>query len=116
MAAPAPPRAVRPGTVGGSWDTDKAKRRDAAITAVHAAAANADIRLSPSKVARMVQKFDRVARRSGATFHEFLTREANLPPAAVRQMMAHPEWHRVIAYADPVGEKAVNHVMRERGF
>ncbi|MCV7255261.1 hypothetical protein H7J86_24160 [Mycobacterium hackensackense] len=67
--------------------------------------------MSPSKVARIVARFDRALGR-GRSFHEFLTSEAALPPAAVRAAMAHPEWHRVIAYADPTGEKAAARVRR----
>lgn len=107
----APPGSAPATRVGGTWDTDKAKRRDAAITAAHRALDETGIVMSPSKVSRLIARFDHAAGR-GRTFHEFLTREAHLPPSAVRKLLAHPEWHRVIAYADPTGESAVNNVMR----
>lgn len=97
--------------VGGSWHTDKAKKRDAAIAAAHLALQESGVAMSASKVARLVAKFDRLAGR-GRTFHEFIVREAELPSVAVRRLLAHPEWHRVVAYSDPTGETAVNNVMR----
>lgn len=69
--------------------------------------------MSPSKVARLIARFDRAVGR-GRSFHEFLTTEAHLPPAVIRKLLTHPEWHRVIAYHDPTGETAVNNVLRDR--
>ena len=107
----APPGNLPAPVVGGNWNTDRAKRRDAAIAAAHQALAESGVVLSPSKVARIVARFDR-ASGQGRTFHEFIVREAHLPPAAIRRLRSRPEWHQVIAYADPTGEAAVNNVLR----
>ncbi|ORX08074.1 hypothetical protein AWC30_03965 [Mycolicibacillus trivialis] len=82
------------------------------VTAAHKALADADVEIGPSKVARIVRRFGRAADQHGMTFHEFLTNEANLTPAQRRSVVGHPELARVIAYADPTGETAVNRVMR----
>lgn len=110
----APPGIGQDTAVGGSWDTDRSKEklRDAAIVAAHAALSSAGVPMSPSKVNRLIKKFDRAARKHGATFYEFLVNEAHLPAAAVRAAMGNPDWQRVVAYADPTGETAVNNIMK----
>lgn len=107
-----PPGLSKCSAPGGSWNTDKGRQRDAAITAAHRALNESGVIMSPSKVARMIAKFDHALKR-GCTFHEFLVRETSASAASIRRLVAHPEWHRVIAYADPTGETAVNRVMRE---
>lgn len=75
-----------------------------------AMAAMGDDVVSPAKVNKIVRRFAKALARARMTFHEFISDEAN------RDRIGDPELSRVIAYLDPVGEAAVNRVMRARGF
>jgi hypothetical protein len=83
------------------------------IAAAHAALAEHGEDIGPSKVTRLVRRFSKVLVRNNLTFDEFLANQAHKR----RLMLTDPDLALVFAYAmDPEGEKAVNHVMRERGW
>lgn len=82
--------------------------------AAHTALSECGVVVGPSKVARLIRRFGHALSRNGVTFHEFLGREVALTAEQRHRLLGHPEWARVIAYADPTGETAVNRAMRRR--
>ena len=82
------------------------------LRAAHCALAASGLEITPSKVNRIVRRFSKTLARARLTFHEFLTNEAN----RTRIALLDPELRYVLPYFDPIGEKAVNHVMHERGY
>ncbi|AXN50991.1 hypothetical protein [Mycobacterium marinum] len=68
--------------------------------------------VSAQKVHRLVRRFDKALRRTHLSFDAFL----DLEPQRRRAAMNDPDLLRVIAYCDPVGEDAVNRVLRQRGY
>jgi hypothetical protein len=83
------------------------------IAAAHKALTASDIEIGPSRVARIVRRFSKALARSHTTFDEFITAEG----FQRRLKWEDPELACVFAYLmDPVGESAVNHVMKERGW
>jgi hypothetical protein len=77
--------------------------------------ANCGIQMSPSKVTRLVRTFKHRVEANGYPFEAFLINSVQLTAEQRRQTLANPEIARVIAYADPTGELAVNRVIRRRG-
>jgi trimethylamine:corrinoid methyltransferase-like protein len=108
-----PPGIARTSALGCS--TGSEDRIDKVIRAAHKALAESGVSMSPRKVSKIVRRFGMNARKSGVSFHEYLSAEANLSPAQRRYLAANPDLQIVIAYADPTGETAVNNVMRGRG-
>lgn len=84
---------------------------EAAVRAAHKVLADCGVTIGPSRVAKIVRRFSTAIARHGMTFHEFLSDEANLTSVQRHTIIGHPEWFRVIAYADPTGETAVNNVL-----
>jgi hypothetical protein len=74
--------------------------------------ANCGIPMSQSKVSRLVRTFKHRVEANGYPFEAFLVNSVELTAQQRRQALANPEIARVIAYADPTGEAAVNNVMR----
>lgn len=68
--------------------------------------------VSAQKVHRLVRRFDKALRRTGISFAEFVV----LEPQRRRAAMNDPDLLLVAAYLDPVGEAAVNRVLRQRGY
>jgi hypothetical protein len=52
---------------------------------------------------------------NGLAFEEFLANSVQLTAEQRRRALANPDIARVIAYADPTGEAAVNNVLRDDG-
>ncbi|AFO10234.1 hypothetical protein TAJ_49 [Mycobacterium phage Taj] len=65
--------------------------------------------VTPAKINRLVRRFGHRLRRAGINFDELFA----LPPQRQRAALGDPDLLRVIAYADPTGETAVNRVMRQ---
>lgn len=108
-----PPNPLPPNGAGGDTTGRKAlagSQLELIIRAAHKALADSDIAITPMKTNRIVRRFEQALRRSRMTFHEFLTDEANRD----RIKMKDPLLSRVLSYADPTGERAVNNVMRQR--
>lgn len=101
---------------GGSTPTRAGSHIEMAIRAAHKALIDSGVVISPRKVNRIVRSFANRARRSGVTFHEYLSEAANLTDAQRRNLAANPDYASSLAYLDRTGETAVNRVMRERGY
>jgi hypothetical protein len=82
------------------------------IAAAHKALSASNIEIGPYKVNKIVRRFTKALVRSRLTFHEFLSDQASQR----RLLLRDPELASVIAYVDPTGEKAVNHVLHQRGY
>lgn len=70
--------------------------------------------MSHSKVVRIVRRFEDSHDGHGLSFFYYLAAMVRLDAEQQRQMLLNPDVARVIAYADPTGETAVNRVMREQ--
>jgi len=92
----------------GSWNGGP--ERDRLITAAHAVLSNCGVELSSTKVRRMVQNYERRAQRYGFEFGKFIANQVVMSEHQ-RRVVA-DELRRVTAYVDPVGETAVNRVLR----
>ncbi len=106
-----PPGLTATPRAGGTTTRDNAltgSQIQLVLRAAHAALAASGIDVGPSKVTKVVRRFSHALKRSGLTFHEFLTDQANHR----RLILIDPELARVIAYADPTGETAVRNVIR----
>lgn len=68
--------------------------------------------MSPSKVSRLVREFKHRVEKNGFPFEAFLVNTVQLTEQQRRQIAANPDVARVISYADPTGETAVNNAMR----
>jgi hypothetical protein len=84
------------------------------IRVARKAFADADVTISPSRISRLVRRCLDRAKRYNVPFRDSLAEAANLSSAQRRRVFADPELARCIAYCDPVGEAAVNNVLRER--
>jgi hypothetical protein len=70
-----------------------------------------DIQMSRAKVSRLVREYQRLVERNGYSFEAFLVNSVQLTAQQRRRALANPDMARVIAYADPTGEKAVNNIL-----
>jgi len=94
-------------TSTGTWDGGP--QRDRLIAAAHTEVANRGVQMSWSKVRRMVQMYERQAQRYGYDFGRYL--DTQIAMEMQRRVVA-DELVKVTAYRDPVGEAAVNRVLR----
>jgi hypothetical protein len=67
---------------------------------------------SDSKIKRTVRQFKDRVERNGFPFEAFLLNSVKLTAEQKRLALLNPDIARVISYADPTGECAVNNVMR----
>jgi hypothetical protein len=75
---------------------------------------NCGIAFSQNKIARLVLTFQRRAPHgSGHAFFLYLANAVQLSADQQHAVLLNPDIARVIAYADPTGETAVNNVLRE---
>lgn len=76
---------------------------------------NCGVHLGVQRVTRMVRDFCRCgAAHHGWAFFDFLATQVQLTVEQRQRALADPAIARVIGYADPTGETAVSHVMREQ--
>lgn len=94
---------------GGSTSTE------ALIKHAHKLLRNCGVRMSPSKVSRLVRDFKRQVEQNSFPFEAFLVTAVQLTADQRRLALANPDIARVISYADPTGEKAVNRALRAGG-
>jgi len=80
------------------------------IAAAHAVLSTCGVQMSWTKVRRMAQTYERQAHRYGFDFGRYL--ETQVAMSEVQRRVVADELCRVTAYRDPVGEQAVNRVMR----
>ncbi|MGZ4516402.1 MAG: hypothetical protein ACXVXN_00545 [Mycobacteriaceae bacterium] len=89
---------------------------EALKTAARTILRNVGVDYGPNKINRLVVTFANRVERNGFAFFDFLANSVQLDSAARRRALANPDVQRVISYADPTGETAVGHVLKERGF
>jgi hypothetical protein len=109
MSPPAAQAVARP---TGSWNSGPGQTRDALINTAHLILANVGYAMSPTKVQRLVSTFERRVHGNGFSFFEFVANSVALSADQRRAELLNPDIARVIAYADPTGETAVNNAMR----
>lgn len=116
MTAP-PLQRSTPHPGGSSYTGSAQQQRTAAIAAAHRMLESCGITLSPSRVQRLVQQYDAAARtgRLRWNLYEFLVAKVCMAAEQQQRARNHPDYQRVIDYADPTGEAAVANVMRQRG-
>lgn len=84
------------------------------IKAAHAVLDRAGVHMSPSRVSRTVRQYRHQVEPNGLPFLHYLATAFGLSERQRRGVLADPELARVIAYADPTGETAVNNVLRDK--
>lgn len=72
--------------------------------------------LGRSKVRRLIREFTARVESNGFEFFEFFANALLLDADQRRRALMNPDVARAISYADPTGEAAVGHVVKERGF
>lgn len=98
---------------GGATSPTKTELVNAARTVVSCLG----LSLSENKIVRLVLRFKDKAPQGGKhLFFQFLCSAVDLSAGQRRAALAHPDIARVIGYADPTGEHAVNRVLKRRGF
>ena len=85
---------------------------DQLLRAAHLVLTNCGISMSHSKVCRLVHTFEHRVAGNGWSFFDYLANRIQLNAEKRRQLLHNPDVMRVIAYADPTGEQAVNNVLR----
>jgi hypothetical protein len=103
-----PPAALLQPVTGGNTSAETL------IKHAHKLLADCGITMSPSKVSRLVREFQNRVAQNGFAFEAFLVNSVQLTSEQRRRALANPDIARVIAYADPTGETAVNNILRER--
>ncbi len=98
-------------TSTGNWDGGP--QRDRLIGAAHAVLSNCGVELSATKVRRMVQNYERRAQRYGFDFGKFIANQVVM--SEHQRCAVADELRSVTAYFDPVGERAVNNVLKDQG-
>jgi len=86
--------------------------RDRRMAAAHTVLGNCGVVMSPAKVRRMVQNYERRAQRYGADFDDYLDQVA---VSELQRQLVGDELRRVTAYADKTGERAVSNVLKSQG-
>jgi hypothetical protein len=116
MSPPGGIAATRSGPVSNQAEAPSQTQR--AIKAAHIALAHAGITMSPSRVSRIVRRFEKHVERNGWSdwsFPEFLTDGVHLSPEQRTRLLCDPDLARATKHFDPVGEDAVFNVMRAGG-
>jgi hypothetical protein len=97
---------------GGSVSAEVTSQTQRRIAAAHKLLTGTGYYMSPSKVSRLVRQFETRLESAGADFFDFLANKVQLTTEQRIRALANPDIARVIAYADPTGESAVNNVIR----
>ncbi|WP_454175334.1 hypothetical protein [Gordonia sputi] len=115
---PAPPGVARSSIPSGGFTSAEATgQTDEAIRTVHAVLANCGISMSPSRVSRLVRRFEyRINGTGEYSLLDYLGSQVQLTAEQRRQIADDPDMQRVFGWPDPTGEDAVRRVMQERGF
>jgi hypothetical protein len=82
------------------------------VNAAHAALERAGLRMSPSKVSRLVRIYQREVAANGFPFLRFLANQLALTDEQQREVGRQLENYRSISYRDKTGDDAVTNVMR----
>lgn len=97
---------------GGTSSPRPTGQTDHLIRVAHVVLDNVGHAMSPSKVSRLVRRFEYQVAGNGWSFFDYLANSIALDAEQRRRALADPEVARVIAYADTTGETAVRNVMR----
>lgn len=110
-----PPAATAVTAVGGHTSAEAKKgQTEELIRDARAILTNCGVIMGQSRISRLVRQFEHRVERNGFAFFDFLANSVQLDADTRRRALANPDVQRVIAYADPTGETAVAHVMKER--
>ena len=71
--------------------------------------------MGPSRVSKLVRRFQHRVEGNGFAFFDFIANAIRLSEAQRRRALADPDIARIISYLDPTGETAVNNVLRKSG-
>ncbi len=102
-----PPTATAVPASGGSTSTETR------VNAAHLILDNAGVRMSPSKVSKIVRDYERNVAANGFDFFHFLANAVQLSAEQQRAALSNPDVAKAISYADPTGETAVRNVLRQ---
>lgn len=106
-----PPGLTAPPVFGGTTSPSKSELIGAARMILDACG----IAFSQNRIVRLVLRFqDRAPHASGHAFFLYLINAVQISAEQQRAALLNPDVARVIAYADPTGESAVNNVLRRR--
>ncbi len=98
-------------TSTGNWNGGP--QRDRLIAAAHTALSDRGVQMSWTKVRRTVQMYERQAQRYGYDFGRFIAQQVEM--SELQRRVVADELRKITAYADPVGERAVNNVLNDQG-
>lgn len=73
---------------------------------------NCGLAWGPNKVNKLCVRFVDRIKGNGFDFFEFIANQVELTSEQRRRALSDPDIQRVIAYADPTGETAVNNITR----
>ena len=101
-------------TSGGTTSAEATGQTEKLLRVAHVVLDNCGLAMSASKVSRLVRNYEAQVAGNGWTFFDFLANRICLDAERRRLLLLNPEVARVISYADPTGETAVNRVLRGR--
>ena len=102
-------------TSGGTTSAEATGQTERLIRIAWTVLKNTGYPMGGSKVRRLVRTFEARVAGNGWSFFDYFANSIQLDAEHRRQLLNRPEVRRVISYADPTGETAVNRVMRQRG-
>ncbi len=86
---------------------------DRLIREAHAVFDRLGVPVSPGRVIKLVRTYVRRMQDSGLAFGDYIDQQVAM--SEVQRRAVADELHRVTAYRDPVGERAVNNVLKSQG-
>ncbi|VBA62113.1 hypothetical protein [Mycobacterium attenuatum] len=84
------------------------------VKAAHLVLDNCGIKMSPSKVSRLVRDYQHQVAMNGFSFFDFFVNSVQLSEQQKRTAMLNPDIARAISYSDPTGETAIRNVLRNQ--
>jgi hypothetical protein len=103
-------------TSGGIMSTVATAQTQTLCRHAHVIAAAAGIDLGPSKVSKLVRRYEHQVADNGWRFWDFIANQLLLTADQRSRVLADPDAYRTISYLDRVGEDAVRNVIRRRGY
>lgn len=100
-------------TSGGTKSTEAKTQTDDLVRRAQIILGACGFPMGPSKVSRLVRRFQYRVEHNGYAFFDFIANAMRLTEAQRRAALADPDVAKCIAYADPTGEAAVENVMRQ---
>jgi hypothetical protein len=101
-------------STGGSTSAEPTRQTtDQWVNLAHMILQNAGVHMGGSKVSRLVRQFEHTVARNGWSFLDYIGNAIQLTAQQRVDAMNNPDIARVISYADPTGETAVNNITRK---